>query len=185
MGFIPRLQCVAWEWDQHTCGKYLCSWINLWFWVLGIRDVGICMAPTDIAASLKVHTTCKLGIQIRSGPSLGPRPTLFWFSVCVHSNAWEWKTGEKRGRPGSIHHVSGLKVDVEGGGGGYSNIYVLKTWKRVSYHSRQIVSITLKSGVKKSGKALERMVMCIVFGSWAPPPLRPPRVHLTSRDECS
>ena len=78
--------------------------------------MGICMAPTDIAASLKVHTTCKLGIQIRSGPSLGPRPTLFWFSVCVHSNAWEWKTGEKRGRPGSIHHVSGLKVDVGGGG---------------------------------------------------------------------
>ena len=29
----------------------------------------------------------------------------------------EWKTGEKQGRPGSIHHVSRREVDVGGGGG--------------------------------------------------------------------
>ena len=39
--------------------------------------------------------------------SLGPRPPPFLPSVCVHNNTRERKTGEKRGRPGSIHHVSG------------------------------------------------------------------------------
>ena len=78
--------------------------------------MGICMAPTDIAASLKVHTTCELEIQIQSGPSLGPRPIPFWSSVCVPNNTREWKTSEKRGRPGSIHHVSGREVDVGGEG---------------------------------------------------------------------
>ena len=37
-------------------------------------------------------------------------------SVCFHNNTQEWKTGEKQGRPGSIHHVSGRKVDVGGEG---------------------------------------------------------------------
>ena len=45
--------------------------------------------------------------------SLVPRPPLFLSSVCVHNNTWEQKTGEKRRRPGSIHHMSGHKVDVE------------------------------------------------------------------------
>ena len=48
----------------------------------------------------------------------------FVSSVCFHNNTQEWKTGEKQGRPGSIHHVSGRKVDV-GGRGQYSNIYIL------------------------------------------------------------
>ena len=48
--------------------------------------------------------------------SLVPRPPLFFPSVCVHNNTWEQKTGEKRGRPGSIHHMSGREVDVGGEG---------------------------------------------------------------------
>ena len=42
-----------------------------------------------------------------------PSP-LFLPSVCVHNNTQEQKTGEKQGRPGSIHHVSGREVDVGG-----------------------------------------------------------------------
>ena len=51
--------------------------------------------------------------------SLVPKPPPFY--LCVH-DAQEWKTGEKRGRPGNIHHVSGCEVDVEGRGR-YPNIY--------------------------------------------------------------
>ena len=48
--------------------------------------------------------------------SLVPRPPPFLSSVCVHNNTRERKTSEKRGRPGSIHHVSGHEVDVGGEG---------------------------------------------------------------------
>ena len=48
--------------------------------------------------------------------SLVPRPPLFLPSVCIHNNTREWKTDEKRERPGSIHHVSGREVDVGGEG---------------------------------------------------------------------
>ena len=48
--------------------------------------------------------------------SLVPRPPPFLPSVCFHNNTWEQKTGEKRGRAGSIYHVSGSKVDVGGEG---------------------------------------------------------------------
>ena len=48
--------------------------------------------------------------------SLIPRPLPFLPSVCVHNNTREQKTSEKRGRPGSIHHVSGCQVDVGGEG---------------------------------------------------------------------
>ena len=47
--------------------------------------------------------------------SLVPRPPSFLPFICVHNNTREHKTGEKRGRPGSIHHVSGCEVDVGGG----------------------------------------------------------------------
>ena len=43
---------------------------------------------------------------------LVPRPPPFLFSVCAHNNTRERMTGEKRGRPGSIHYVSGREVDV-------------------------------------------------------------------------
>ena len=56
--------------------------------------------------------------------SLVPRPPPFLPSVGVHNNTWEWKTSEKWGRPGSIHHVSGHEVDV-GGRDQYSNTYLL------------------------------------------------------------
>ena len=49
------------------------------------------------------------GYKLASFPSL-PR-----FFVCVH-NAWERKIGEKQRRPGSIHHMSGCKVDTGGEG---------------------------------------------------------------------
>ena len=40
-------------------------------------------------------------------PSLIARPVF-----TVYNNTREWKTGKKRGRPGSIYHVSGREVDV-------------------------------------------------------------------------
>ena len=55
--------------------------------------------------------------------SLVPRAPPFLPSVCDHTNTHEWKTGEKQGRPGSIHHTSGHKVDV-GGRDQYSNRYI-------------------------------------------------------------
>ena len=48
--------------------------------------------------------------------SLVPRPPLFLPSICVHNNTREQKNGEKQGRPGSIHHMSGREVDVGGEG---------------------------------------------------------------------
>ena len=45
-------------------------------------------------------------------PSLVPRPPLFLPSVGVHNNTWERKTSEKRGKPRSIHHMSGREVDI-------------------------------------------------------------------------
>ena len=48
--------------------------------------------------------------------NLVPRPPPFLPSVCVHNNTQERKTSKKRGRPGSIHHVSGREVDVVGEG---------------------------------------------------------------------
>ena len=56
--------------------------------------------------------------------SLVPRPPPFLPSVGVHNNTWEWKTSEKWGRPGSIHHVSGRKVDVGGLG---TDIQIIRT----------------------------------------------------------
>ena len=59
-------------------------------------------------------------------PSLVPTPPLCLPSVCIHNNTQERKTGEKRGRPGRIHHVSGSEVDIGGGGRDrYSNMYIL------------------------------------------------------------
>ena len=49
--------------------------------------------------------------------SLGPRPPPLLPSVCVHNNTWERKTGEKRGRPGSIHHMVDARLTWGGGGG--------------------------------------------------------------------
>ena len=34
----------------------------------------------------------------------------------VNHNKRNWKTGEKQGRPGSIHHMCGYKVDAGGEG---------------------------------------------------------------------
>ena len=48
--------------------------------------------------------------------SLVPRPPPCLPSVCVHNNTRERKTGEKRGKPGSIRHMSGREVDVGGEG---------------------------------------------------------------------
>ena len=58
------------------------------------------------------------------GCSLVPRPPPFLPSVGVHDNTRKRKTSEKRGRPGSIHHVSGRKVDVGGGG---TDIQIIRT----------------------------------------------------------
>ena len=41
--------------------------------------------------------------------------------VCVHNNTQEWKNGEKRERPGSIHHMSGVRWMRGGGRGKGSN----------------------------------------------------------------
>ena len=43
---------------------------------------------------------------------LFPMLSQFYCSVCVHNNTRKQKNGEKRGRPGLIHHVSGHKVDI-------------------------------------------------------------------------
>ena len=40
----------------------------------------------------------------------------FLLSVRIHNNIRERNTSKKRGRPGSIHHMSGREVDVGGDG---------------------------------------------------------------------
>ena len=47
-------------------------------------------------------------VNLASFPGL---PPVFPF-FCVQNNTREWKTSENQGRPGSIHHVSGCKLDV-------------------------------------------------------------------------
>ena len=44
--------------------------------------------------------------------SLVPRPPPILPFVCVYNNTWKRKTGEKRGRLRSIHHVSRREVDI-------------------------------------------------------------------------
>ena len=63
-------------------------------------------------------------IPVYRRASLVPRPPPFLLSVCVHNNTQNRKLGEKlkRGRPRSIHHVSGSKVDVGGEGPIFKNI---------------------------------------------------------------
>ena len=101
--------------------------------------------------------------------SLVPKPPPFLPSVCIHSNTRERKTSEKWGRPGSIHHVSGCK-------GGNIQICTYQTWKRVSYRSRWVVSITLMSGVQNCNRVLKWMIQCIVLVVGPSPPY----VHLAS-----
>ena len=55
---------------------------------------------------------------------LVPRPPPFLPSIYVHYNTWNWTICEKlkRGRPGSIHHVSGHEVGHRGEGPIFKNI---------------------------------------------------------------
>ena len=48
--------------------------------------------------------------------SFGPRPLLFWFTLCLHNNTWNRNIGKKlqRGRPGSIHHVNDVRWTRDG-----------------------------------------------------------------------
>ena len=70
----------------------------------------------------------------------------------------------------TIHESGRLAKDREGLGG----------WKWVSYWSRRVVSITLRSGVQNCSRALEWMMQCVVLAVGPLPPLRPPHVHLAS-----
>ena len=49
--------------------------------------------------------------------SFVPRPPPFLPSICVQNNRREWKTSEKWGRPGSIHHVNDIRWTRGGHGG--------------------------------------------------------------------
>ena len=86
--------------------------------------------------------------------SLVPWPLPFLPSICIQNNTREWKIGEKRTRPGSIHNVSGCKVNV-GGRGQYSNMYVLNL-KAISYWSRRVALITLTARVQTATEHLNR-----------------------------
>ena len=54
------------------------------------------------------------------------------------------KTGEKQGRPGSIHHVSGHEEEVGGEGLIFKHIHT-KLESEFLNRSRRVVSITLRS----------------------------------------
>ena len=68
-------------------------------------------------------------------------------------------------------------------GGVGIQIYTYWTWKRVSYPSRQVVSITLRSGVQNTVECWNGW-SCALFWQLGPSPpmstLCPPRVHLKS-----
>ena len=77
--------------------------------------------PESVQKAYTPVRVCKLPgfMQRRVGPTIGicnlvPRPPPFLPFVCVH-NTRERKTGEKRGKPGSIDHVSRREVDAGGG----------------------------------------------------------------------
>ena len=42
-------------------------------------------------------------------PCLASFPSSFCSAVCVDNNTRIWKSGEERGRPGIIHHVSDMR----------------------------------------------------------------------------
>ena len=66
------------------------------------------MAAQQIPLGLPDHYPNEMVASSQASPILP--------SVCVHNNTRERTTGEKRGRPGSIHHMSGREVDVGGEG---------------------------------------------------------------------
>ena len=79
---------------------------------------------------------------------------------------------EDRRKTGSIHHVSGREVDV----GGEGLIFVESEFLT---SKDEYFSITLRSGVQKCGRALKRIVLCVVLAVGLPPPTstsRPPDV---------
>ena len=59
----------------------------------------------------------------------------------------------KWGRPGTIHHVSGHKVDM--GGRGQNSKYVHTKQKASFLLVRRVVSIMLRSGVRNCSRVLE------------------------------
>ena len=63
--------------------------------------------------SLSRHNLSNSMFALASFPGL---PRFYLSFNCVHNNTREWKTGEKRVRPGSIGHVSGREVDMGGEG---------------------------------------------------------------------
>ena len=73
--------------------------------------------------------------------------------------------------------MSGCEVDVRGGGGGGLIFNYIRAKLKVSFlQVKTIVSITLRCGARKRGRALKWMVLCVVL---AVGPL-PPHVYLTS-----
>ena len=65
------------------------------------------------------------------------------------------------------------------GGGGDIQICTYWTWKWVSYRSRRAVLMTLHLESKTAVECLNGWSSAL-FGSWDPPTLRPPHIHLTS-----
>ena len=66
--------------------------------------------------------------------------------------------------------MSGHEVDV--GGEGLIFKYVCtKLESEFFYRSRRIVFIMLRSGARKRGRALERMVLCVVWQLKPSPPM--------------
>ena len=79
----------------------------------------ISLVPRPRLAFRYLITFVLEGVLQRLELSLVPRTPPFLPSVCVHNNTCKWKTGEKRGRPGSIYHVNGVggrEVDIGGEG---------------------------------------------------------------------
>ena len=108
--------------------------------------------------------------------SLVARPPPFLPPICIHNNnTQEQKTGEKRERPGSIHHVSGREVDI--GGEGPIFKYIRTKLVSYTYRSRRVVSVMLyKVWSLKMRYSTRTDGPARCFGSWTPPPRRPPDV---------
>ena len=86
--------------------------VTIWMWCTLVRAPFGSLPKPQLLSGFPHN----ISIAVCREGSLVPRPPPFLPSVCVHNNTREWKTGEKRGRPGSIDHVSGREVD-EGGEG--------------------------------------------------------------------
>ena len=122
--------------------------------------------------------------QIQCKRSLVSRPPPFLPSICVHNNTREWKTGEKQGWPGNIHHLNDIRWTRGKRRGGGAQLPKQCTGLSIrALHCR--FGLPILAWWKLLVLTSKKLAFCLVraYLDIGPSPPHPPCVH--SHDEWS